>query len=865
MVRSYITLAVCLWASVASAATFDVDGDGRDDQVEVQEGELVVTRASGGRPARLALGVSGWQVERATVDFRVVERGRRRVLIVQLEGVPTRRAALVEWAGGKLDLAWSGAVGPQGPDGEWSVEVEFQDEWVVRYESKPGVVRCDDRPVRLNRRRFDFGDGKWKPLSTDPPPPPAGASTLRAVRGAAGAPEGFDTATRPTVMTFRVASTDADDGGTAEGLDPPVELDDGDLATAWAESRAQSSGVGEFFTAKGRAATYEIVALRIVPGDAASAKAFHEANRLKRLHLYTDGAQAFVIEFPDDPGARPETFAEPWWVVFPKPLASRCLTVVIDAVYPSSTNRTAIAEMVVLTDLDGPGGPTRLAEIVAAGGRDAEPAAKALAARGRAGALALETAIARQGRTPAEKRNLRLALAQLGDPEGADQLAAGLADAPDDEAGRRDAAKYEEALAAMGLAALPALWGLLGDERAPDHARAAAARLIGALPDATARRALVEALGQGSRELRAAVTRALGGRPAAELEAALADALEAAGAPDADGSPEAIAREADRWKVVALLASRGTAPAASPAARAEAAAAVAARLGGARSYELRYRLVQAAVAFHDEAPAREAVARVLAGDPEPALRLVAVEGLREAQGADVLPLLMRALEDVDAGVRATALEALAPRGGDPALDEAIARRLAEDGWPLVRRQAAAALGSRCGRAAAAEALYAAALRDATDDVRDAALGALVECRDPRIGAKLLAVAHDRRLPRERRTAALRLVIKLGDRALVPKLIELFADARKEAFGSEDGVYVAVQAAKTLGALGDPAATEPLIQALEDATHPNIQAAAAWGLGSLCGPRTVAALRRALGSEHRQVTYAARQSLSRCGR
>ncbi len=78
---------------------------------------------------------------------------------------------------------------------------------------------------------------------------------------------------------FVAASTTRGAGSDARGLTAPLELDDGNPATSWAEGLG-GDGRGEFLTARAAATGYPIRGLRILPGDGASLQAFHAKNRV---------------------------------------------------------------------------------------------------------------------------------------------------------------------------------------------------------------------------------------------------------------------------------------------------------------------------------------------------------------------------------------------------------------------------------------------------------------------------------------------------------------------------------------------------------------------------------------------------------
>src|SRR5262249_58956517 len=126
-------------------------------------------------------------------------------------------------------------------------------------------------------------------------------------------------------------------------------------------------GRGAVFIARGEART-RVVALRIVPGDASSAKAFRAADRLRRLVVHV-GAAMFVVEFPQDPEA------QAYWAVLREPGATACVDVAIVEVWGAS-GRAAMSELAVLTDVDA-GGAAAPAGVARQGATGASGAADA--------------------------------------------------------------------------------------------------------------------------------------------------------------------------------------------------------------------------------------------------------------------------------------------------------------------------------------------------------------------------------------------------------------------------------------------------------------------------------------------------------
>jgi len=168
----------------------------------------------------------------------------------------------------------------------------------------------------------------------------------------------------------------------------------------------------------------------------------------------------------------------------------------------------------------------------------------------------------------------------------------------------------------------------------------------------------------------------------------------------------------------------------------------------------------------------DAALRDLASD-KPKVRAAAASALAGAEperSGEAAGALLRAVDDTDADVRASAILSLAELGDARAVEPIVLRL--DDGAPAVRQCAAIALGRM--RAASAFDPLARALADGPPDLRFQAATSLVEI-DPA-------------------------------RALAP-LVAALADRDAEVVGA---------AALALGAVGDPAAIEPLAARLDHA-------------------------------------------------
>jgi HEAT repeat protein len=847
------------------AVAIDIDGDGLPDTATVAEGGrlrvvLGASAAAGGTLPDLPLMLAPWRD--ATFTTHVVDTHR----ILSVRGMSesgTEVAALFEWHKGALLPVWDGPVGPQGRDGEWRRHVEIGPDGIVRYEETPGVTRCDGVPAVLNAQRYDFDARAFVAVGpARAPPADQGTPILLFQREA---PPGLSRETPPRVFRFQAASTTEHDGGSAAELSPPRELDDDNPKTAWAEARA-GNGAGTFLTARNVTARSALVrALRVLPGDASSRRAFLAANRIKRVRVLAGTTHAFLVDMPEDPASEASRFAQPYWVVFPKPLAASCVTVVVETTYPGSRadagGRTAISELVVLTHLDGGSDAAlaALAETVATGGVGASEAEAVLTTYGPSGAQALLGVVRKPEGTEAQKRRARLALARLADPLGAEEVALGLrADLPE---GERQV--YQEALLRLGEAAAPALVALLGDEHAALPTRVLAASLLGHTQGPPAREALARHLGHVAQPLRRACAVALGGRSTVEL--ALVEA-----ALTAEAASEVSLREAGLWHAARLLARRSSQEAQdaivrSAARRLQVLAVAKAPTDPAHRtharFELRYRLVEV-LALRPSLPEASArLTELLRAEPEPVVRLAAIKDLG---GPEAAPFLIQALADADPGVRLEAALRLA-ESADTAVDTARLERLRADAWPMVRKAVAGSLGASCHRKAPADALLEAAASDPDDDVRRAALTALTECEEPRVASVLLALLGDTHAAVSLRAHAALLLGELGDPRHATSLVARLAVLHKEAAQRESALRIAVAATRALGKLDHPAALSALLAAVADATFPAVQAAAADALAQRCPAGSRAALERAEHSQDAVVVRAARLALKVCAR
>lgn len=841
-------LLVPLTAAAQVERKADVDGDGKPDTVRVEApGQIVVERGAGGGQV-IPLGLSG-ELRRA--ELTIDGAGLPYVVATAQIGRGWEGVAL-RWDRGALREVWRGPVGPAGDDGEYEVWIAATAGGLVRWQQRADLGRCDGGPVELFREGWDARTRSFRPARPS-------------VRIPDGLPVVKAVAETPATAVvsggwYKVRLASAQAGATDAGqLVAPRALADGDPATAWREDRG-GDGTGELFDVRPALTGGKAAAIRIVPGDGKTAAALAAGNRVARLAVLARGGGA-LVDVPDPvAGGGP---GQAYVATLPAPLDG-CVTVVIVDVHrgaraKAGSGDTAIAELAVIADLElSPGGAEAvLAAQVAKGGLAGDSAARALAGRGAAAVTALTTEL---GRASGKARSRLLgALAQLRDPAVVVPLTEALEHG---ELGERERAAAAEALRGLPPDGPAALTGLLARADAHEGGRLAAARAL-AQTDPTA---VAGAAGTGSRTFRAAIVDL--------LAAAGSDRLLTMTA----GAGTAGAR-ADLWRAIGKAAADGAGP------RAVAGAMLSA-LAAERDYEVRYRLLAGVGPIADGAEVDALVAWLARAGTDArgrALRRVAAQALGQNPAAAARLALAALAGDGDPGTRLAAVKALAVEpivttpGSRPmvtadegeaqaAADRALGTVLAGDVWPELRRGAAAALALRCQRIGPRTALEDAVARDAELDVKLDALTSLVACQAPGIGERLLRLADDGKAALPLRDRALALYAGLpGD---LGALLTRFERWRSQAFSDETALRLAVRTAGALGDLGDRRAAPPLFDAAQDAAFPELQAAAAAGLGALgkaCPKDAIPVLRSLAQSEQHAVAIAARGALQRCGK
>jgi HEAT repeat protein len=818
-----------------------------DGALELRTGADLLTRVPvktpalrRGTPALREVTVEGHHL----AELRVPVRGTsaEEVWIGEVDGRPARTTRVV----------WSGMTGARDADGESSLWVEVTPERVVEYQTAAGVDRCDGIPPRLFPRSYDFASGRFRPIVSSLPP--KGGETLTGHRGDPAMPAG-----RPIAdFHFVAASTTRGAGSDARGLTAPLELDDGNPATAWAEGLG-GDGRGEFLTARAAATGYPIRGLRILPGDGASLQAFRAKNRVNRLQIALGPApgQRFDVELPDDPAGDAAHWRDPYWVPLPKPMTASCVTVVItgvtpgtDAAPPRNYGTTAIGELAIFTDADGPEGASRLVSdlasapdcaarlplVVALGEAAVLPAAQAvMTASGPARECLVEalTALA-----PAPKN-----------PIVVEALAAAVTGASE---------KEEKLIAtALGRAAVPPVAGLaalLSSPSASVEDRARAARILAAFDDDAAGTALLAAVGSGPPGLRGAIVQATSGARRVRAEAVLA-AFEAA----PKNEDKTAARASDLARILPEAVKR------TPERRPEAVTALRGVLGADRPFELRARAVVALGALGAEG-SPEALASPKAVSDDSVLRYLATRELGDLKNAgaaaDPRPVLRAALDDQDPRVRETAALGL-EKQGDVTAGSALITGAKQEPWPFVRRAELQALGRLCV-SGGTDLMIRATERD-VDEVRRAALIGLGRCRDPRARTIFLHTLKQHDENASLRALSAGLLAQSGDKGAAPEMAAALPAivSESEADMALQGVVVAVL--RALAHLGGPDAVNAAVTLAGDRRHP-FRAEAAEALGTLCDPGPGSAALRSLGAAGDPLlARAAERAQKRCAK
>ena len=783
---------------------------------------------------RLVLEVTTPAATRGAVRVDELAVGSARLLRILVPRDKTDRAeaglALLE--GKKPQLIWQGLLGPLDADAETAQHLETGPATLVLYQTDRRLARCDGQPLRLFERRFD----------------PTTGSFVAARPTGDGADGSGDGAAMPTVAARRepgphreaprvrfpfTMTTAAPLGARAPDvreLVAPLELNDGDPRTVWVSSGVGASG--EVLLARAASHGHRVTGLRILPGHTGSFAEYLAHGRPTELllRLGSEPAQTLRVLLPEEPADR-GSYRRPLWVQLPEPIAAAatCASVVITKVAPgrraSGGMTSAVAELALFTDFDGPGGVERLVGTL--GEPDCETRIGDVVELGAEALGPLGAALGR--RLPAGRRCVLESIGRLLDQAGtrarANRLLPQLLEALGDASAEEEPLLFE----LLGRIDPPPLGPLekgLRDTEASTAARLRAARALSALPGPQARQILLAAVGAPPEPMRLGLRALFAKNPprADDLRAAYADT------PPSD---------ADRRADLILLAQAVAEGEADPSAKAALAAWLLERLGSTEEpFEVKARALLAlgALVPLDEAALR-AIDRLRRNEKDPVLRRFATRTLGKTDSPLAAEALEAALADPDPEVRELAAAGIGQRRQQSARALLVAEAMKEP-WPSVRRAQIQALGSLCGQPATD--LFVRAVKRDVDAVRRSALAGLLTCRDPRAPDLLLEVLREPRHSPDARAHAAALLGTLAPRtggglateevaeAMASALLELAADARGDLALEATAAATLLSLAK----LGGPSAERAALSLAED-DRPGLRRTAFEALRYLC--------------------------------
>jgi HEAT repeat protein len=231
------------------------------------------------------------------------------------------------------------------------------------------------------------------------------------------------------------------------------------------------------------------------------------------------------------------------------------------------------------------------------------------------------------------------------------------------------------------------------------------------------------------------------------------------------------------------------------------------------------------------------------GDPEPATRAAVATALGCIGTDRAVPPLLELLRDMTDQVRIAAARALG-EVQSPAATDALLDEMADDN-PQVRTAVVEALG-RINNQKSVDVLSRACAEDKDPDVRRAAMVALRRVSTKAVTPLIHSLSGDDVSERIRAVSQL---LDQGKASILP-LTELLA---------HEEPTVRASAAEVLGALGDAAALESLVHALDDADA-RVRLSVTHALGRIKHTRSAEALARLLEDQDGKVAAAAANGL-----
>ncbi len=721
-----------------------------------------------------------------------------------LEGGGRHEAVAVR-EGGKRSLksVWSGSVTPTGDIGErigWGIRfVDLSGDGlpeIVVGRTIESVRLCTvDDPPLLFREVYDPGSSRLRSIAARRP----GLSEAKELTGRVGSEGSTTVALLRTLLPTGVSHM-AGDRNDPILLTPPAALVDRDDATAWFPGNG--NGAGEFATFAANASVYGIARIGILP-----ARGGGKTGKLDRpaTILLAAGGQVFRLVFPTRRGAREKTI----WFEFPEPVRTDCMSLVMETSFnPASGRPVALSEIVVLTEVDSPGGLARLAADLSSDVKG-EQAVALLRGIGKA-AVEPISGVWSQLDTPGRRRAVRV-LAEAGPVTSVEMLAQAAVD--DDEILSGIAARGIEKAGDAGVTAMVGYLDSTVESRFEK-----AARVLAGLSSEKALSGLISVAGKGGRERRR-LLRELMGRAATRSEEhaeSLWTGIENASNAD------------DNERIIDLMrAAVGIVPLRDRLAELAESMYVA-----STDFNDRYRLLVVIAAL----PGPEALECLheASRDPDHILRAVAVAGLslhpddeKATAGLEV------ALADEDPQVRMAALEAFARLDFSRIPSGPMIRLINDDHWPVVRSEVTRIAASL--EEDAAVTIISKAARDDSFHVRLTAMKSAAHVRFADLNDIVEGVMADRKENLAVVTAAAHAVGARCQDSAVDLLFEVLKTGAEQLASAEE-IEAALAASAAMGAIGGDRAEELLVKAAKRSNPSTDRAikAALSSLGKRCG-------------------------------
>lgn len=843
------------WLAFARAAAppslhVDLDGDGRDDTVTLDEsGQLAVQRAGQAGPAQLLRMELGERYPRVT-DGKLVQQQTQhghRFVVATGQRAPGQRVAL--WAmlrDGKLLAAYNGPVGPVGSDGEYSLGIEVVDGVLLRYQTAPSIDRCDGER-RLFVEQY-AADGRWLP---DPERVLPKVNAVTPLPSAIQGPSQLHTTPNGASLTpfpiFRLAAVSRQVGiNRADLLTPPRELEDGQAQTAW---RGAHDARGTFFTWKAELAGRSLTALRITPAMASA------GGLPTQMVLTTSTKESWRVSLMG--GSRP------LWVVLPKPVPTSCVSLTIENAGTRDGQWSALGDVSLFTDLDGGDAlAVLLGQLVSTDMRNAEAAERTLAAQIDSGdsrqaeELVKSLATAMPSSRGSTKRRHQALLGKLC-ARAARLSTQAQTMLLDTLMGAISVAEVEERPALFSAATVlskqpgqasavaTSVEGLVLDARRSWPLRGQALTWIGiegTLPQLVGlgqrvsaqpglRAPLVETLARKLRCLGPIDSRwstvmdaIAASQQQATWQLVLIDVLTESvlGCPGDEARRMVLEQVAAVWRTSLAIADEES------------------RFG------VRYRLLKA-LGRLDVATAPALLDEALRDSEPPELRQLAARVLAKTRPLDV-ERIKRALADPDAGVRAMLLAGLAGQRDD-SVTPLVIPLVTADLWPMVRRAAAEVIASVCQSGTAPPDVVVTtlerALADADDGVAGLSLQGLSRCLGARGLSRYQALLTDGKAAPTVRGQACLLVARhgLGSPATAAKahqaIGEGLGDLIDDPQAADRSLVAAVQCMRALGEHGDGRDLGLLLARLDREAPAGLRRGAAEAVLKICQRQTTA--------------------------